>query len=65
MVGKAGRDETFLPKRAQIFVCSEHFTRDCFEVEHHYSLLGGTTRKRKKSLTLLLQFLKSLGQRPR
>lgn len=45
---KLGRDENFLPKRAQIFVCSEHFTDDCFEVEHRYSLLGGTTRKRKK-----------------
>ena len=45
---KLGRDEHFLPKRAQIFVCSEHFTDDCFEAEHRYSLLGGTTHKRKK-----------------
>ena len=62
---KLGRDEHFLPKRAQIFVCSEHFTDDCFEAEHRYSLLGGTTHKRKKSLTLSLQFLKSLSRCPR
>ena len=45
---KLGRDEKFLPKRAQIFVCSEHFTDDCFEVDHRHSLLGGATHKRKK-----------------
>ena len=45
---KLGREEKFLPKRAQIFVCLEHFTDDCFEVEHRYSLLGGTTHKRKR-----------------
>ena len=43
-----GRDEKFLPKRSQIFVCSEHFTDDCFEVDYRHSLLGGRTRKRKK-----------------
>ena len=45
---KMGRDEKFLPKRSQIFVCSEHFTDDCFEVDHRYSFLGGRTHKRKK-----------------
>ena len=45
---KLGRDEHFLPKQVQIFVCSEHFTDDCFEAEHRYSLLGGTTHKREK-----------------
>ncbi|XP_068760257.1 uncharacterized protein [Montipora capricornis] len=26
----------------------DHFTDDCLEVDHRYSLLGGTTHKRKK-----------------
>lgn len=43
---KLGGDENLLPKWAQIFVCLEHFTDDCFEVEHHYSLLGETTQNR-------------------
>lgn len=45
---KLGRDEKFLPNRAQIFVCSEHFTEDCFEVDYRHNLLGGATHKRKK-----------------
>lgn len=45
---KLGRKEHFLQKRAQIFVCSEHFTDDCFEAEHGYSLLGGTTHERRE-----------------
>ena len=45
---KLGREEKFLPNRAQIFVCSEHFTEDCFEVDYRHNLLGGATHKRKK-----------------
>ena len=54
-----GRDEKFLPpKRSQIFVCSDHFTDDCFEVDHRYSLLGGTTHKRKKKIDAVPTILK-------
>ncbi|KAL9976812.1 hypothetical protein ACROYT_G014146 [Oculina patagonica] len=45
---RMGRNEKFLPKQAQLFVCSDHFTDDCFEVEHRFDLLGGNIRKRKK-----------------
>ena len=31
------------------FVYSEHFTDDCFNVEHHQSILGWTTQKRKQA----------------
>ena len=29
-------------------VCSDHFTDDCFEMDHRHNILGGKTRKRKK-----------------
>ena len=45
---KLGRDKKFLPKVEHLYVCSDHFTEDRFEVDHRHSLLGGKTRKRKK-----------------
>ena len=45
---KLGRDKKFLPKLDHLYVCSDHFTEDCFEVDHRHNLLGGKTRKRKK-----------------
>ena len=45
---KLGRDKKFLPKVELLYVCSDHFTEDCFEVDHRHSLIDGKTRKRKK-----------------
>ncbi len=44
------RDEKFLPKRAQIFVCSENYAEDCFIEDHRYSLLRGNipTKREEK-----------------
>ncbi len=49
-----GRDEKFLPKGTQIFVCSENNTEDCFEEDHRYSLLRrNPAHKKKKSDAIL------------
>ena len=41
------RDKRFgLPKPKYVYVCSEHFTQDCFETEYRFQLLGGSTHIR-------------------
>jgi len=42
-----------------VYVCNDHFTRDCYEVSYRYDLLGAKTRKRNSG-SLLLQFLAPL-----
>ena len=38
------RDKRFgLPEPKYVYVCSEHFTQDCFETEYRFQLLGGNT----------------------
>ena len=32
-----------LPEPKYVYVCSEHFTQDCFETEYRFQLLGGNT----------------------
>ena len=34
-------------KLENVFVCNEHFTEDCFEVNYRYEMLGGKTKKRR------------------
>lgn len=42
------RDERFMPKkRENVYVCSEHFTEDCFETNFQFEFVGGTSRKRR------------------
>ena len=41
------RDKRFgLPEPKYVYVCSEHFTQDCFETEYRFQLLGGNTHIR-------------------
>ena len=41
------RDERFMPNKLEnVYVCSEHFTEDCYENSYRYQLMGGNTRKR-------------------
>ena len=35
-----------LPEPKYVYVCSEHFTQDCFETEYRFQLLGGNTHIR-------------------
>jgi len=40
------RERFGLPKPQNVYVCSEHFTQNCFETEYRFQLLGGNTRIR-------------------
>ena len=58
---KLGRDKKFLPKVEHLYVCSDHFTEECFEVDHRHSLIGGKTRKRKKKTDAVPTIFKKSG----
>ena len=48
MVGEASSRCTFYDKKLEnVYVCSEHFTEDCYEVSYRYEMLGGETRNRR------------------
>ena len=44
---KLGHEKKFLPKPKNIYVCSNHFTEECFEIDFKYQLLAGNNVKRK------------------
>ena len=58
---KLGRDKKFLPKGEHLYVCSDHFTEDCFELDHRRSLISGKTRKRKKKTDAVPTIFKKSG----
>ena len=49
-----------LPKLEHLYVCSDHFTEDCFEVDHRHNLLGSKHTKERKKQTQFQPFLRSL-----
>ena len=42
------RDTRFMTKKLDyVYVCSEQFTEDCFEVSYRFEVLGATTKRRR------------------
>ena len=58
---KLGQGQKVLPKVEHLYVWSDHFTEDCFEVDQRHGLLGGKTRKRKKKPDAVPTIFKKSG----
>jgi len=47
-LGQLRRDERFMAKKLEnVYVCSDHFTEDWYELSYRYEMLAGKTRKRR------------------